>query len=129
MNEDELREMAGDVFADEFLMIESTGNRDIEGNLYIERGTIEGGVIRFDDSTTVPTGYGFPLRDIFPARPAERGSISYLTPESFGPGASMPRVTWRDRLHAWWRKHWWPARIRDLEAELRDANRDLWGDE
>lgn len=120
--EAELRAQAGDLFADEFLMIELTGTPDETHHLYVERGPIEGGVIYFGAAD--PTS----VRDILPSRPVDRGGISFLTPESFGPGASLPRVRWQDRLRAWWRRHWWPARIRDLEAELRYANQDLWGD-
>lgn len=39
------------------------------------------------------------------------------------------------RLRSWWRQHWWPARIRQLDQERRywegkvaevEADRDMW---
>lgn len=30
---------------------------------------------------------------------------------------------WRIRLRSWWRRHWWPARIRQLDRERADWKR------
>jgi hypothetical protein len=125
MNEDELRAWAGDLFADEFLEIEITGE-NTEG-LYIERGPIEGGVIRTPGSS--PYFGDWPVRDIFPSRPADRGAVQYPTvrTEDFWYRTQPRRDFFRReirRLRRWWRAHWWPARIRDLEAELRYRDDD-----
>lgn len=63
---------------------------------------------------------------MFPSRPAERGGFTYLKSPRLA--TSQPRRQRARRLRAWWRRHWWPARIRDLEAEVRYLSADLWGD-
>lgn len=61
------------------------------------------------------------VRSMFPRQPAPRGGFTYLLRDSLTPSAS-PRWRWlrsrRARVRLWWRRHWWPARIRDLEAAL-----------
>ena len=76
------------------------------------------------------------VRDLFPQLPADRGSIAYPPPrdpsERLGPKPQpQPRRAFLRgeiaRARRWWRRHWWPARIRDLEAELEYAQDELYG--
>lgn len=105
------------------LTIEPTATGETIEGLYVEHGPIEGGVIYFVGDETSP------VRDLFPQRPAERGAIQYPKPLALAPRPQPRRAFLRgeiDRLRAWWRAHWWPARIRALEAELRRVHDDDW---
>lgn len=72
------------------------------------------------------------LRDIFPSRPTNRSAIRYHVDRLMPLPSANPRWRWlrvrRAHVRRWWRRHWWPARIRDLEAELRHRDADLWGE-
>ena len=118
--------MNDDDAPDEFgLTIELTGNVE-PGHLYVERGQVEGGTAYYADDADPPK-----VRDLFPQRPTAREAIAYPKPEALAPRPQPRRSFLRGEIakaRRWWRAHWWPARIRDLEAELRDANADLWGE-
>lgn len=69
-----------------------------------------------------------PVREIFPARPASRGAVRYPVRDRLALPSASPRWRWLRvqcaRARRWWRCHWWPARIRDLEAEVERLAED-----
>lgn len=72
----------------------------------------------------------WPVRDLFPQRPADRASVQYpIVDDPYRRIATKPRQ-WTRRARAlarcrrWWRAHWWPARIRDLQAQIERLEED-----